>query len=189
MKTTVWTTAVSKTALWIGFLVVALTACGGAGSDNGKAVAPGADLGSGGPASVASGGSFDGEPVQLTVDPCELVTQAEAEQVIGLPVTQGLNGTVCTYVATGNGGLIAVETQAPAFCELLFLALDQNMFGGDQVRVDDVGDGAMLVKGNGNVQFVVDGGCISVEASVGDKSPPDDTMLSLARTAASRATG
>jgi hypothetical protein len=129
---------------------------------------------------------FSSTPVQLTVDPCTLVTQEEAQTTLGHPATEGLNGTVCTYTANGNGGHIAVETVAPDFCKLLFLALKNNLFGGAQVRVDDVGDGGMLVKGNGNVQFVVHGGCVSVDATVGDTHPPDDTVLSLARTAAGR---
>lgn len=175
-----------RTPLWAVLLLVSLTACGGGGSGKGDNVAPAADRGTGSPATSAKSSAFNDEPVQLTVDPCSLVTQAEAQQVIGHPVAKGLNGKVCTYTANGNGGHIAVETLAPAFCKLLFVTLQNNVFGGDQVRVEDVGEGGMLVKGNGNVQFVVHGGCISITAALGDTNPSDDTVLSLARTAAGR---
>jgi hypothetical protein len=175
-----------RTPLWTGLLLVALTACGGGGGGSGDNGAPASDGGTGSPATHVPSSAFSGEPVQLTVDPCSLVSEVEAQKVIGLPVAKGLNGRVCTYTANGNGGHLAVETLAPPFCKLLFVALQSNLLGGDQVRVEDVGDGAMLVRGNGNVQFVVHGGCVSITAMVGDTSPSDDTTLSLARTAASR---
>lgn len=132
---------------------------------------------------------FSSTPVQLTVDPCTLVTQEEAQTTLGHPATEGLNGTVCTYTANGNGGHIAVETVAPDFCKLLFLALDKNIFGGAQVRIDNIASGGMLVKGNGNVQIVVHGGCLEVAGRMSyDKKVDDDTMLGLAKTAAGRVT-
>ncbi len=167
-----------KTTVWIGLLLVALTACGGGGTAKTANPAPAPAAG--------KKSTFTADPVQLTVDPCTLVTAAEAQKVIGVPVTQGRNGKVCTYVANGNGGHIAVETQVPAFCKLLFLALEKDFFGGAQVRVNDVGDGGMLVKGNGNVQFVSHGGCVAIDAAVGDSHPADATMLGLGRTAANR---
>lgn len=165
-----------KTTGWIVLLLVALTACGGGGAAKSANPAP----------ATGKKSAFTADPVQLTADPCTLVTAPEAQQIVGLPVTQGRNGWVCTYVANGNGGRVAVQEQAPAFCKLLFLALRENMFGGIQVRRDDVGDGGMLVKGNGNVQFVSHGGCVEVEAATGNTHPADDIMLALARTAAGR---
>lgn len=170
-----------RTPLLAGLLLLTLTGCGGGGNAVGG-TAPRA----GSPSAAAASSAFSRAPVQLSVDPCTLVTKAEAQQTLGHPVAQGLNKTVCTYTAKGNDGHLAVEALSPTFCKLLFLALDKNYFGGDQVRVDDVGDGGMLVKGNGNVQFVVHGGCISIDAAIGDGSPPDDTVLGLARTAAGR---
>jgi hypothetical protein len=136
---------------------------------------------------------FTTVPVMLTVDPCTLVTKTEAEALIG-PVGDANGATFdppkCIYVSpAGTGGQLAVSLTEPDFCKLLFLALDQDMFGGVQVRVDDVGDGGMLVKGGGNVQFVVGGGCIEVDGTVDfDTKIDDDTMLRLAKTAAERAT-
>lgn len=170
-----------RTIICTGLLLVALTACGGGGSEADES--PGRE-------SPTSGttAAYD-DPVQLAADPCSLVTQPEAEEVVGLPVMMGRNGSVCTYTSTGNGGHIAVEDLTPAFCSLLVTALRQDLFGGDQVRVDDVGDGGMLVKGVGSVQFVAHGGCVSIDASHGDTYPSDDIMLDLARTAAGRVDG
>ena len=45
----------------------------------------------------------------------------------------------------------------------------------------------MVVKGNGNVQLVVDRGCVEVDGRLTyDKKVDDDTMLRLAKTAAGR---
>ncbi len=61
------------------------------------------------------------------------------------------------------------------------------MFGGAQVRIDGIASGGMLVKDNGNVQLVVDGGCVEVDGRLTyDKKVDDETMLSLAKTAAGR---
>ena len=74
-----------------------------------------------------------------------------------------------------------------AFCKLLFLALRKDLFGGSQVRVKDVGQGGMLVKGEGNVQFVVKGGCVDITSHLkGLLSVSDTSMLKLAHAAASR---
>lgn len=174
-----------RTTTWTGLLLVTLTACGSGGGSDGSA---GDVATSRTTTSSALPTAYD-DPVQLETDPCTLVTQQEAEEVIGAPVAMGKNGHVCTYTANGNGGHIAVEDLAPAFCTLLVEALQQDLFGGDQVRVDDVGDGAMLVKGNGDVQFTVEGGCIDVSGSLGDGSVSDEIMLDLARTAGGRVTG
>lgn len=177
-------------AVGIGLLTLALAACGGGDASGGDASPPGRA------SSVVTagedGGTFIADPIQLAGDPCDLVTQAEAEQVIGEPVTAGgpdvYTKPICTYVATGDGGLLSVELVAPEFCEFLFLALEQDLFGGDQVRVDDIGQGGMLVKGAGNVQFVVNGGCVEISASGAGLAAIDDTtMLELAKTAAERA--
>lgn len=80
-----------------------------------------------------------------------------------------------------------MELDLPDYCKFLFLALDQGLFGGDQVRVDDIGQGGMLVKGNGNVQFVVNGGCVTIASGPGLEPFDDPTMLELAKTAAERA--
>ena len=63
------------------------------------------------------------------------------------------------------------------------------MFGGKQVRVDGIGNGGMLVKGNGNVQFTTHGGCIGVSARSAAGSLPDDVMLSLAKLVETRVKG
>ena len=125
--------------------------------------------------------------MQLTVNPCTLVTKAEAEGVIGASVSQGLggNGHICTSTANGNGGVLAVNEEVPAFCNLLFSALEKDFFGGAQVRID-LGQGGMQVKGGGNVQLVVAGGCLTIDATKGGTKVDDATVLALAKTAMER---
>lgn len=134
---------------------------------------------------VSAASKLPKTPAQLS-NPCSLVTKAEAQAVVGRPVTQGnAVKSVCTYTATGDGGNVAV-TLGSAFCKLLFLALDKNLFGGSQVRVD-VGQGGMLVKGNGDVQFVAKDGCVEISAHRSALNAVDDkTMLDLGRKAAAR---
>lgn len=166
-------------------MILTVSACGGGSSND----ANGNDkpAGSNGSSAKDNKREFTAEPVQLKVDPCALVTKSETEALIG-PVNEpaNTNGT-CVYVSSKNtGGQLAVTVNSLT-CELLFLALEKDMFGGDQVRRDDVGDGGMLVKGNGNVQFVVKGGCVEVDGSVDyDKSVDDETMIRLAKTASGR---
>ncbi len=165
-------------------IIVTLTACGGGGS---KTSTPSVSK----TTQVQSHGQFTSEPVQLTVDPCTLVTKAEAEALIG-PVSDtpgvGSDKLTCVYVSSKNtGGQVAVNLQTPEFCKLLFLALDKNYFGGQQVRVDSIGEGGMQVKGNGNVQFVVNRGCVEIEGNVDrDTKIDDSTIMSVATTAAGR---
>jgi hypothetical protein len=171
-------------------LIITASACGG-GADKPLS---GTETAATTPAPTGTAGGavdFTAQPVQLTVDPCTLVTKTEAEALIG-PVGDADSATFdppkCIYVSSkGTGGQLAVSLTEPNFCKLLFLALDQDMFGSPQVRVDDVGDGGMLVKGNGNVQFTVGSGCIEVDGTVDFDTPIDDeAMLRLAKTAAER---
>ncbi|MGI8682412.1 MAG: hypothetical protein ACR2JO_09880 [Mycobacteriales bacterium] len=128
-------------------------------------------------------------PKPLAVDPCTLVTQAEAAQAVGGPVkhleSTVRGASVCNYFGDGTPGNLSVDT-SPLFCKLLYLALKNNIFGGVQQRIDDIGDGGMLVKGGGNVQITVAGGCFTIDGRSGSTDMPDVTMLSLARIAAQR---
>jgi hypothetical protein len=162
-------------------MMVLFSACGGSG-DGDKAASSAANG-----ASVGNETDFTATPVQLTADPCTLVTLAEAKGVIGASVSQGLgaDGRICTYTANGNGGIVAVDEVTPDFCKLLFTALEKNFFAGDQVRVD-VGQGGMQVRGGGNVQFVVAGGCLTISASKGGTKVDDATVLAMAKTASGR---
>jgi hypothetical protein len=165
-------------------LALSMSACGGSngGSSSGDAAPK---------ATTVKGSDFTAEPVQLNADPCTLVTGTEASAVIGaVNDTPGV-GTdkhTCVYVSSEHtGGQLAVTEQPPGICKLLFLALDKDIFGGAQVRIDDIASGGMLVKGNGNVQLVVHRGCVEVAGRLTyDKKVDDDTMLGLAKTAAGR---
>jgi len=171
-------------------VLVAVSACGT--KDVVPAASPGAAGSSQGPAAAAGRpASKLSDPLQLRMNPCSLVTQAEAEKAVGATVTQGSgsDGTVCTYAANGDSGLVTVVLQAPMWCKLLFLALKDNLFGGAQVRRDDVGDGGMQVVGNGNVQFTSHGGCVEVEGSTATGKLSDTVVLQMAKNAAGRVTG
>jgi hypothetical protein len=174
-------------AVAICALALTVSACGGGSGDSGDAAAKATT------ATKPKSGDFKADPVQLTADPCALVTSAEAAAVIGaVNDTPGV-GTdkhTCVYVSSEHtGGQFAVTEQPPDLCKLLFLALDKNIFGGAQVRIDDIASGGMLVKGNGNVQLVVHGGCVEVAGRMSyDKKVDDDTMLGFAKTAAGRVT-
>ena len=140
-------------------------------------------------ASKAKGKHAD--PVDLKIPACDLYSKAEAEKLIGVAVVQlepGINGaTQCTYNAVKVGqGQVNISVVPASGCKLLILALDGNFFGGKQVRVDDIGDGGMLVKGNGNVQFTSHGGCAAVSARNAAGNLPDDTVLALAKLVESR---
>lgn len=182
-----------RTSAALCTLILSVAACGGGGSTPSPSHDANATPTTDAPTESSGATEFTAEPVQLAIDPCLLVTKTEAEALIG-PVGDASGSTFdppkCIYVSSQNtGGQLAVSLVAPDFCKFLFLALDKNMFGGVQVRVDDVGDGGMLVKGEGNVQFVVDGGCIEVDGSLDHTANiDDDTVLRLARTAAERAT-
>ena len=174
-----------------GVSVALLAACGsgsGSGSGSGR-LATATTSGAAGD-SAGNETAYNGTPLQLDVDPCTLVTKAEAEEVLGAAVAQGSgdDGHICTYTANGSGGTVTVNEQAPDFCKLLFLALEKDIFGGVQVRID-AGDGGMQVTGGGNVQVVVDGGCLEVEGSKGDGKVDDATILALTKVAIERVRG
>lgn len=168
---------------------MALAGCGGGGKSASSDLA-GGDAGSS-TTKAAGGQQAKGvaSPKPLAVDPCELVTQAEAAQAVGGPVkhiASTVRGTtVCNYFGDGASGSLSVDT-APLFCKLLYLALEKNIFGGVQQRIDGIGNGGMLVKGGGNVQIAVAGGCFTIDGRSGSTDMPDATMLTLARTAAER---
>ncbi len=169
-------------------VVLALAGCGGGAKSGGKDLAGGAATGK--QAGSGQKAKSVDSPKPLAVDPCALVTQAEAEQAVGGPVKHLAStvrgSTVCNYFGDGISGNLSVDT-GPLFCKLLYLALKNNIFGGVQQRIDDIGDGGMLVKGGGNVQIAVAGGCFTIDGRSGSGDLPDATMLSLARTAAQRA--
>lgn len=142
----------------------------------------------------AKAGAKHADPVELKIPACSLYSKTEAEKLIGVAVVQlepGINGaSQCTYNAVKAGqGQVNISVVPPSGCKLLILALDANLFGGKQVRVDDIGDGGMLVKGNGNVQFTTHGGCVAVSSRNPTGSLPDDTVLALAKLVESRVKG
>ncbi len=181
----------------LALLTILLGACSASGPAGSPATGAQAGASTGtsqavSPAAAGGGSSTLGDPVQLTVDPCNLVTRDEAAKVLGVPVSPvkvDVGGGGCNYVGVGSPSHLMASTPSAASCRLLYLALDKNIFGGVQQRVDDIGDGGMLVTGEGNVQIAVHHGCIEIDAANGangDTALPDATMLNLARTAVAR---
>ena len=179
-------------------VVLALAGCGGGGGGN-TAVKKG--VGADGTAGPPAGGKGNpaahsvASPRPLPGDPCALVTQAEAAQAVGRPVKRDTATTdgarVCRYFSQGIPQARLTVDTAPLFCKLLYLALENNIFGhgsgrGVQVRINDIGTGGMLVQGNGDVQITVAGGCFTIDADAGEVPVADATMLQLARTAVGR---
>jgi len=163
-------------------LAVILSACGSVGP-GGSADAAGSAGNDGGNA------SGDVTPVQLTADPCTLITTAEAQDALGISVEQMSaspgGGKTCNYFG-GADGHLAVTEPPPDFCAPLFLALRLNDFSSTQKHISDIGDGGLLNTNGGNVQVRVNGGCLTIDA-VGPNGPLDDgAMMALIRTAVSR---
>jgi len=138
-------------------VLAVLSACGGGsggtGGGSGAAKQPG---------SQAKKGPRP-DPVQLTVDPCTLVTRAEAEKAMGasLKVGGGTGAKLCTYEEPG--GVFSVQLLEPLFCKMLISELDNpGVLAGDQIGVADVADGGVQTKGGGSVQFLSHGGCVEL---------------------------
>lgn len=164
--------------------LVGLAACGG--TDTGTPGGTGAPSGSG---STGPKKNLPANPVQLTVDPCTLVTQSEASAALGVQATgsKGSTGFSCNYT-NASAHLSAID-QTPEECGLTVLQI-QNITPGKSQKPVDIGDGGIQYLGAGKVQFVKSGGCISIEGARGTLGSgliiPDDDILGVARTAAGR---
>jgi hypothetical protein len=180
-------------------LALVLAACSSAGASatapgTSPAVAPGQTAvapGQTAAAPVAGDGSAGlGEPVQLTFDPCTLITQDEAKAALGIDVsplsTDNGGGGTCNYLGVGSPSHLLASLPSVADCKLLYLQIDRNLFNDVQTRIDGVGDGGMLVVGEGNLQIAVHHGCFELDGATADGPLPDATMLGLARTAVAR---
>ena len=180
-------------------VVAACSSSPGASNAPGSATGtpPGAPSGgSTAPASSSSapaGAAGLGDPVQLNFDPCLLITADEAASVLGVAVSpvkyDNGGGGVCNYVGVGSPAHLSAAEPAVAMCKLLYTQIERDLFGDVQKRVDGIGDGGMLVVGEGNIQIAVHSGCIVLDGATGetgDTPVPDQTMLDLARTAVGR---
>jgi hypothetical protein len=165
----------------IAGLVFGLVAvgCGPKGDSAGAAPAPAA-----GPSSPsASAGSPAKAAASVAVDPCLLITKAEAEAALGMSVTgpettRDESGATCTYTHATTTLSIAVGAHAsnPATIEGL-----RKIYGENTKSLSGIGDaafrgpGGMIFAVKHATSFIINPGIISDEKSLG-----------LARTAASR---
>jgi hypothetical protein len=186
--------------------IVALTvisACGG-GSDaspkpatndattqvsQGTDATPGTDAS---PAPASNSPSANGDAIQLTVDPCSLLTVAEIEAALGQTVEPGGFGDelpgFCTHSIGGDvgAGVVQVSIEDPLSCNALLrgLSADSSSDSPDVARVD-VGDGGIFIT-NSMVRFTIGGGCVDVNGSKAGINLGQAVLVGLATLAASR---
>jgi hypothetical protein len=128
---------------------------------------------------------------KLEVDPCTLLTLPEVTTAIGDDVTQGGSDTdgpdSCTFSRGGDigRGVVHITNSDPLTCAALARALDAGTAGTNAVRVD-VGKGGFMASAGGNVQFAVNGGCLSIAASIHGRELDQDALIALATAAADR---
>jgi hypothetical protein len=189
----------------MGALAVGLSACGSdTGSPNAATVGTSARGGTvsspasdpvsdpaSDPVTAGSGTSSSPQSAQPNVDPCSLLTVAEIEAVVGPGVEQGGFGKDlpgrCTYSVGGDvgAGVVAISLEDPLVCAALQRAVDSGSAG--QAVPIDVGEGG-FVETYGTVEFLVGGGgCVSISGSTDGQSLSQEALISLATTAAPRA--
>ena len=138
-----------------------------------------------------AGPSSVGAPIQLTADPCSLLTADEIEGAIGPGAELGGFGKDlpgrCTHSVHGDvgAGVVAVVLEDPLNCAALLRALgSSSLEGTNAVRVD-VGDGGVYVQ-DADVQFSIGGGCVSVGGSTRGVNLGQDKLVALATAVATR---
>jgi hypothetical protein len=164
----------------IGLLVVALAACGGSAktssASSGKTTAS-PDESS---AAVAPG------EVAIKVDPCSLVTMADAQAVLGgtleVNTHQDPDQYECVYSSSDGVDSILVRELDGSAVNVLRTGLP-NVTG--DLRAD-VGDGGVFGEHGGNIQFLTAGGGIFIGGATNDGSLDHATLLGLAEKAAGR---
>lgn len=163
--------------------VMAVTsACSGGGDD---------DSATAGATATTSGGS-DATPTQLDVDPCELLTIPEMEAAIGSGVERGGFGEDppgrCNYSRGGDvgAGAVGITNGDPLTCAALQRALDGGSLDETNAVRVDVGDGGIVERDGGIIQFAIGGGCISISAGTGGVGIDQDALVTLAKAAAGR---
>jgi Protein of unknown function (DUF3558) len=164
----------------IAGLVFGLVAvgCGPKGDSAGAAPAPVA-----GPSSPSASA---GSPAKasVTVDPCLLITKAEAEAALGMSVTgpettRDESGVTCTYTHTATMLMINVgaHSSSPAALEQV-----RKIYGEKAKSLSGIGDAAF--QGPGGMIYAVKHATFFIINTTGIIS--DEKFLGLARTAASR---
>ena len=186
----------SRTASACVVIIIALlaTACGGGN----EAAKP--DAGGGGSGTTTPGrgpGSSSGPAPAariLDANPCALVNAEEVGSALGGgTATSGTIGAAgeqhtCDWRVSPRADYMMV-TVNDIFCDGLIFALDRNLFTDEQKRIDDIGQGGMIVENVGGVSTVsikAKGGCFSITGKKSSGPLPKATLLQLARTATGR---
>lgn len=166
----------------IGALVLA--GCGGSTETGGQrtgAAAPTPDNTDGGYAATG-----------FTKDPCSLLSQGEVASALGGSVTatpstslSGLKG--CGWTKPGNSTGVAdlqLHYNSAPLSRAFKVGLERNLLAPGERRVD-VGNGAVLKSGRGDIYVLVGDSEFEVNGPV-SKPLPDNVVTSLAKLAASR---
>lgn len=176
-------------------VALALTACGGSGpASTGSPAATGSS--SGASSSSSGGGSTLGDQgyaaTEFTKQPCELLSPAEVGQAVGgtvtaTPSTSATGLKVCEWTRPGNSSGLAdlqLHYNGAPLAKAFKVGLQQNLLADDEQRVD-IGDGAVLKTGQGDVYVLVGNSEFELNGS-SSKPVPDTAVLGLAKLAASR---
>jgi hypothetical protein len=170
----------------VAVVAVVLSGCGGsapAGSPTGSEPSSGGS---------ALGGDQGYAATEFTKEPCELLSPAEVAQALGGPVTAAPSTSVtglkvCGWTRPGNSIGIAdlqLHYNGAPLAKAFKVGLQQNLLADGEQRAD-VGDGAVLKTGQGDVYVLV--GNSEFELNGPSSKPlPDSVVLGLAKLAASR---
>jgi uncharacterized protein DUF3558 len=173
---------------------LALSGCGGSGPA--ATGSPAAGSSSGSSSSSSGGGATLGDQgyaaTEFTKQPCELLSPAEVGQAVGgtvtaTPSTSATGLKVCEWTRPGNSSGLAdlqLHYNAAPLAKAFKVGLQQNLVASDEQRVD-IGDGAVLKTGQGDVYVLVGNSEFEVNGS-SSKPVSDTAVLSLAKLAASR---
>jgi hypothetical protein len=154
-----WITTAAASAL----LVTTLAACSssnGAGSPTTSAAPVTSEPATSEPVATTPAGSPS--LVETSIDPCDLLTQQEASQLVGSPVTAGTEenlgkGKACVYgatpnVVTVNVVQVASAAQAQAGKDDLIAQAQQKFKGSlDVTKVPDFADGGAELQGSATI--------------------------------------
>ncbi len=151
-----------RRVIWLVAAAMAVTASCGRGDDSDAATPASA----GASTTASAGDASDAAPAQLDVDPCNLLTIPEMEAAIGSVELGGLednNPATCTYSIGGDvgAGVVSITIGEPFFCSALERALDAGSLEGTNAVAVEFGDGGIVERDGGTIQFAIGGGCIA----------------------------
>ncbi|MEY2446072.1 MAG: hypothetical protein QOE00_2652 [Ilumatobacteraceae bacterium] len=187
----------TPTILLVAAALTALAACGNdrkaatdTAAEGATPTAASTPVSNGGAAAVNVAG-LGGKAVQLTGDPCALLTVPEIEVALGSGVEQGGFGQDlpgrCTYSVAGDvgAGVVQIILEDPLECNAVLKALASNSLAGSNAVRVEIGDGGLYAK-DSDVVFTTGGGCVGVGGSKAGVNLGQEMLVSLATKVAER---